>query len=309
MSLAEFELIEKYFSHLGTVRSDVVLGSGDDAAILNVPKDESLVVSIDTLVSGIHFPENTSPQDIGYKSLAVSLSDLAAMGATPAWITASLTIPSVDEKWLTGFSDGFNELLKAFDCQLVGGDLSRGPLSISVQVHGFVPEDKALRRDGAQVADKIYVTDFLGDAGLALKVLKGEVVLDVDDDRYVMKKLDRPMPNIKEGLALRGVANSAIDLSDGLMGDLNHILDRSKVGGRIDVEKLPLSPVLQKYCKEMDAWELALSAGDDFCLCFTASGDVPEEFYCIGEIESEAGLRLMHQDKLIEIKKDAYQHF
>jgi len=203
-----------------------------------------LVISMDTLVSGIHFPETTYPQDIGYKSLAVNLSDLAAMGAEPRWITLALTMPESDEAWLEKFMEGFSELAQQYMLDLIGGDLTRGPLSITVQVHGFVPVGKAIYRHGAQTGDLVFVSGVLGDAGLALRMLAEQALLTNKYNDYLLQRLNRPAPRISLGLALRDTASSAIDISDGLLADLGHILTASKKGAIIKTDQLPLSDAL-----------------------------------------------------------------
>ncbi|MFM2322595.1 MAG: thiamine-monophosphate kinase [Pseudomonadota bacterium] len=319
----EFDLIQNFFNRGKKNRTDVVLGIGDDAALLQVPLGQQLVVSTDTLVAGRHFPENTSPADIAYKALAVNLSDLAAMGAEPAWILLALTLPSVNEIWLKEFSQGFFSLMQDFRLQLVGGDMTCGPLSITVQALGFVPAGKALCRLGARPGDRLYVSGTLGDAGLALAYLRKEtslVSLTQQQIEWLMQRLNRPKPRVELGLALRNIATSAIDISDGLVADLNHILAANQLGATIQLADLPLSAVLQQWPREQ-AWSLALSAGDDYELCFT----VPESCeialqshvkaihstcICIGQIKKEPGLSIIRQDgSLLALEKTGFQHF
>jgi len=296
----EFELIDHFFAQQKQSRSDVVLGIGDDAALLQVPPDQLLVTSTDTLISGVHFPIDTSPYDIGYKSLAVNLSDLAAMGAEPAWVMLALTLPQNNENWLKEFTRGFFELIHRYKLQLVGGDTTRGPLSITVQAMGFVPPGMALRRDGAKPDNAIYVTGNLGDAGFALQ----------QKTEPFMNCLNRPEPRIETGLALRGIASSAIDISDGLAADLGHILKASGVGATVDVTALPISSELRAAVGQEKAWQLALSAGDDYELCFTAPTDKSVSGICIGHIEKEPGLRLQQGDgKPFVLKSEGFRHF
>ena len=262
----EFALIDLIKLRVKT-RSDVVLGIGDDAALLSVPNDHHLVVSTDTLNSGVHFPEDTAPENIGYKALAVNLSDLAAMGATPAWASLAISLPDTDVEWLEKFLDGFFELADENSVQLIGGDTTQGPLSITVTVHGFIPKDQALRRDAAKLGDEIWVTGSIGDAaaGLAQWRAKG---LQSAKLRY---RLDRPTPRINVGIALRGIANAAIDISDGLLADLSHILAASKMGAEIEVCRVPMSkPLLDHFPDDRERYRLQLSGGDDYELCFTA---------------------------------------
>ncbi|WP_342220490.1 thiamine-phosphate kinase [Rickettsiella endosymbiont of Miltochrista miniata] len=322
MPVNEFDLIQHFFNQEPSNRKDVILGIGDDAALLRVPLGQQLVVTTDTLVSGRHFPENTSPADIGYKALAVSLSDLAAMGADPAWILLALTLPNANEIWLRKFSEGFFPLMQRFQLQLVGGDMTQGPLTITVQALGFVPPGKALCRIGARAGDRIYVTGTLGDAGLALETINREDSLGLTSSQTlaVMQRLNRPEPRVEIGLALRKIASSAIDVSDGLAADLGHILSSNQVGAILQLEKLPLSDSLRTLPPER-AWQLALSSGDDYELCFT----VPESqeralqqhlaalntpYTCIGTIKKEPGSVLLGKNgSTFNIDRTGFQHF
>lgn len=264
MSASEFDLIDRIRSRAAT-REDVVLGIGDDAAILQPPAGKQLVVTADTLNAGVHFPEMTKAEDIGWKTLAVNLSDLAAMGAQPAWCTLSLSLPESDPKWLDGFLDGFLELASRHGIAIVGGDTTRGPLSLGVTAMGLVEPGRVLRRDGAQAGDDVWVTGTLGDAAAALQSLFAGATLD----RALRARLDRPMPRVEAGRHLVGLANACIDVSDGLLADLGHICTRSGVGAEIRLETLPASPALQRFAPVMrHAWQAA--GGDDYELCFTA---------------------------------------
>ena len=213
---SEFDIIRQYFT-LNEVRDDVVLGIGDDAAILTVPDNCQLVQSVDTLVAGVHFPTETSPEDIAYKALAVNLSDMAAMGAEPAWFTLAITLPNDDEKWLEAFSESLFNLARKYKVQLIGGDTTHGPLCISITINGFVPTGKALTRNTAQVTDKVYVSGTLGDAALALAAWQGQCLLDDASSNYLNEKLNRPTPQVELGLILRKYASACIDISDGLL--------------------------------------------------------------------------------------------
>lgn len=304
MSLSEFDLINKYFKDAFNNSKDVKCGIGDDAAIVSLPEGMELAVSTDTLASGIHFPVMTSPEDIGYKSLAVNLSDMAAMGAEPRWITLALTMPGNDEAWLKSFMSGFGILAKQYSLSLIGGDLTRGPLSVTVQIHGFVPQGQALYRHGAKSGDLIYVSGTLGDAGLALQMLNNNQDVEEKYHDYLLQRLNRPVPGIELGTTLRGLANSAIDISDGLMADLEHILVASRKGAVIMVDKLPRSEAM-KQLPDKTAAEFALISGDDYELCFTVS---PENrttlekklsswlLTCIGEVTEEAGIKWLRDD-------------
>jgi thiamine-monophosphate kinase len=300
MSSTEFDIIRRYFSDQQTRRADVSLGIGDDAALLLPPSGQSLVVSVDTLVSGVHFPNNTSPDAIGHKALAVNLSDLAAMGAVPAWFTLALTLPDADENWLAQFSQGLFSLAREHNIQLVGGDTTRGPLSITIQVMGFVPEGEALTRSGAQVGDAIYVTGTLGDAGAGLQIQQGRLSAPESIVNELVGRLDQPTPKIAVGTALRGLASATIDISDGLNADLGHVLTASNVGADVEVEQLPMSDAFK--CLDLKAaWHLAASAGDDYELCFTVPSSNEKEvqqklsalghlFTKIGNISAQPGL-------------------
>jgi thiamine-monophosphate kinase len=322
MSVNEFDLIQHFFNQEKNNRKDVILGIGDDAALLQVPLGQQLVVSTDTLVSGRHFPENTSPADIAYKALAVNLSDLAAMGAEPAWILLALTLPQADERWLHEFTEGFFPLMQRFQLQLVGGDMTQGPLTITIQALGFVPSGKALCRVGARPGDRIYVSGTLGDAGLALESIQKKSTLGLTKPQMlsIMQRLNRPEPRIEMGLALRDIATSAIDISDGLAADLSHILSANQLGAILQLEKLPLSDSLQTLPCNV-AWPLALTAGDDYELCFTVSElheralqqhlmaiNIP--YTCIGSIKKEPGLMLLDKNgSVFFLEKTGFKHF
>jgi len=314
---SEFALIDLIRQRV-KLRDDVVLGIGDDAALLSVPNDQLLVVSTDTLNNGIHFPEDTAPEDIGYKSLAVNLSDLAAMGAMPAWASLAISLPNTDIDWLEKFLDGFFELANEHGVQLIGGDTTQGPLSITVTVHGFVPRDQALRRDGARPGDEIWVTGSIGDAagGLAQWRAQG---LQSAKLRY---RLDRPTPRVNVGLALRGIANAAIDISDGLLADLSHILRASHLGAEIEVCRVPMSkPLLEHFPDDRQRYRLQLSGGDDYELCFTAPAHQSLAIEqalsecdvigtVIGHIVSGPELKCFDENgELFELEKKGFEHF
>lgn len=301
--MAEFAIIEKYFRRPHR-RTDVVLGSGDDCALLKSPKDQLLATTIDAMVSGMHFLEGTDPADIAYKSVAVSLSDMAAMAAEPAWLVATLSLPSVDESWLAKFSDGFYELIEQHNLALVGGDLVQGPLAINTQITGFVPEGQALTRRGAKPGDKIFVTGTLGGATYALHRLRNsEAVSD-----SLRARLHRPTPRVQAGLSLRGIASSAIDVSDGLLVDLGHMLAANNLGAKLDLGAIPVPDSVVDPT-------FALSAGDDYELCFTVPAEKQEalsaqfHFSCIGEITADAGIQVYDHGKIVTIEHRGFQHF
>ncbi|MBL3598811.1 MAG: thiamine-phosphate kinase [gamma proteobacterium endosymbiont of Lamellibrachia anaximandri] len=307
MALSEFDLIRRYFSEPAAMRDDVVLGIGDDCALLRLPPGHELAVTVDTLVSGVHFFPDVDPEALGHKALAVNLSDLAAMGAQPAWVTLALTLPAADSNWLAAFSRGFSVFAKRYGVQLIGGDTTRGPLSITVQAQGFLPSGSALTRSGAHPDDLICVTGSLGDAGLALSAKQGHRLLNTFDLRDVVQRLERPEPRVGMGLELRGLATAAIDISDGLLADLGHILQASGVGGRLNLSQLPLSPPVAAIVAETDGWSLPLAAGDDYELCFTLpaerlheveaiSGRLALPVLVVGRIEADSGLRCERED-------------
>lgn len=262
----EFDLIDRIRAR-AAARADVRLGIGDDAALLQVPPGQLLASSTDTLNVGVHFPPETGAAEIGWKALAVNLSDLAAMGAEPAWCTLSLSLPLPDAAWLDRFLDGFLALAEAHGIALVGGDTTRGPLSVCVGVQGFVPADVALRRDAARVGDEIWVTGTLGDAAAALVQWRARAPIDAS----LRARLDRPTPRVAAGLALRGLAHACIDVSDGLKADLGHVLHASGVGARLDLQRLPTSPALAAGFARDARLDLQLGGGDDYELCFTAA--------------------------------------
>jgi thiamine-monophosphate kinase len=301
----EFELINRYFRQLTLAREDVVLGVGDDAALMKCPDDMMLAVSMDSLVSGVHFFADTAPAALGHKALAVNLSDLAAMGADPAWVTLALTLPEVSEPWLYEFCQGFAGLAERYQVSLVGGDTTRGPLAVTVQVHGFVPNGFAMRRDGAEVGDDIYVTGTLGDAALALQQLK-QGLSQQAVNAAIVERLERPQPRVEAGLALRHLAHSAIDLSDGLLADLGHILTLSGVGASLALDRIPRSSAVDAVIRSEEDWSLVAAGGDDYELCVTLPSVCRAEvagiaqrldlaITRIGSIESEMGLRCIDQ--------------
>ena len=321
MPLSEFDLIQRYFTPTTPARDDVIQGVGDDGAVLHVPIGMDLVVSVDTLVSGVHFFADVDPAALGHKALAVNLSDMAAMGAEPAWATLALTLPQVDEVWLEAFGRGFFELAEHYGVQLVGGDTCRGPLAMSVQMHGFIQQGAALRRVGAMVGDLIYVTGTLGDAGLALQALQQHQAHAEPHAHYLKDRLERPSPRVFEGLALRGIASAAIDISDGLVADLGYILAASGVGATLEIERLPVSSAFVATVQGDSCWQLPLSAGDDYELCFTVPAEkqakveqVFARFGCgaarIGVIESSLGLRCqLASGEILTPPSSGYQHF
>lgn len=313
---SEFQLISQYFGRQSH-HDGVMLGIGDDAALLQIPTGEVLVATTDTFISGRHFPENTHPFAIGHKALAVNLSDLAAMGATPRWFLLALTLPDCHELFLSEFSRGLFNLAKNSRVALVGGDTTKGALSITITALGTVPFNQALTRHQAHVGDGVYVSGTIGDAGLGLQVALGKTPPALSDDfaQYVKGRLDFPQPRVQLGLALRGLASACLDVSDGLAQDLGHILQASHVGADIELEKLPLSASLKSLAID-EAWQLALTSGDDYELCFTLSDDAFAKLPAldvpitrIGTISETSGLRFSHHGLAKTMNVSGYQHF
>ena len=302
MKLNEFDIIKQFFKNQNISRDDVILGIGDDCAIVETPPENQLAITIDTLVDGVHFPHDTPAYDVGYKSLAVNLSDLAAMGATPAWITAALTLPKANESWLKDFTRGLFDLAARYNVQLIGGDLTHGPLTITIQAHGLLPKNKALKRSTAKPGDLIYVTNTPGDAALGLLFLQNKISLRPEFQDSILKKINRPEPQIEIGKKLLNIANACVDISDGLAADLGHILEESNLGATLYVDQLPLSNALRESMPEDNAIALALNGGDDYELCFTAPKDKQStlteltNITCIGVITETSGLNLLFQD-------------
>ena len=296
--MAEFELIERYFSALTPEGRGVRLGVGDDAAILEPPAHRQLVMTLDTLVADHHFFSHTDPGNLGHKVLAVNLSDLAAMGADPAWALLSLTLPEADESWLSAFSKGFQQLARRHEVSLVGGDTCRGPLSIALQLTGFVAQGAALLRSGARPGDRIFVTGTLGDAALALQQLQQSWAVE----EALRQRLECPEPRVREGRALVGIASACIDISDGLVADLGHLCERSGCSAAVWATDIPRSRAMETYLAETGDWQLLLAGGDDYELCFTVSPermDVLEKsgITCtaIGEIRKGSGVTVLDE--------------
>lgn len=267
MAGEEQRLIREFFSWQ-PCRGDVVLGPGDDAAVVQVPENQELVLSLDALVADRHFDADTPAADVGWKSVAVNLSDLAAMGAEPAWITLALTVPDANETWLKGFAEGLRQACAHYGVDLVGGDLTRGPLSITVQAQGLVPKGSALTHGGAVPGDLVCVTGNPGDAALAL-ARRGELAGLGGEGEYLHKRLNRPMARVSEGVNLRGRASACVDLSDGLAADLSRILKTSEVGAVLELPDLPRSAAFSALLGDRDPIALQLGGGDDYELCFT----------------------------------------
>ena len=315
MSLTEFGAIEKYFAGLTPGGRGVRLGVGDDAAVLSVDADSHLVVTTDSLVSGIHFSPDADPVDIGYKALAVNLSDLAAMGATPRWITLALTLSEAEmtHAWLDGFARGLAQLARNYGISLVGGDLCKGPLAVTIQAIGECPKGGEIRRDGAIAGDLVYLSGPLGSAALALAMLKSG--RSPQPDCY--KRLLRPTPRVELGVSLRGIASAMIDISDGLLADLGHLLDPGRAGARINMDSIPVDTYLDNECHSSEKWRHVLSGGDDYELCFTVPPAkqqklerIGQPVYRIGTITAGQGLSCIRNDGSEHIPEGAgYSHF
>lgn len=310
MALSEFGLIERFFAQQPLKNPHNQLGIGDDCALLEIPAGYQLAVTTDTMVENVHFFADTNPRQLGHKLLAVNLSDLASMGAEPFAVTLALTLPTVNEVWLSDFSQGFLDLAQQYHVDLIGGDTTKGPLTLTVQALGLVPQGLAMKRSAAKVGDLICVSGCLGDAGLGLKIEQGYQCVD---SGQALRQFHQPLPCVSQGLALRGIANACIDISDGLAADLGHILEKSAVGATIDNECLPLSNGVKIYIAETGDWRMPLTAGDDYQLCFTVSPDkikdLTIECWQIGKIEEQPGLRILRSGQLETLQVQGFEHF
>jgi thiamine-monophosphate kinase len=310
MPLSEFALIQRFFIRQAVTNSSTRLGIGDDCALLSIPDGYELAITTDTMVENVHFFKDTDPAQLGHKLLAVNLSDLASMGAKPLSVTLALTVPSVNEAWLSAFATGFLTLAERYGVDLIGGDTTAGALTLTVQALGLVPRGLALTRSAAKVGDFIYLSGNIGDAGLGLKITQGYQCADLDN---ALKQFNQPEPACNIGQKLCGVANACIDISDGLSSDLGHILQQSQVGACVFWDELPLSTAVLTYINDTGDWLLPLVAGDDYQLCFTVSPEkiaqVPEGCQKIGIIEAERGLRLNKAGIIQSLEVKGYEHF
>jgi thiamine-monophosphate kinase len=319
--LGEFDLIRRYFTRIGATRPDVVLGVGDDAALLRMPADTELAAAVDTLVAGRHFPSDSDAHSIGHRALAVNLSDLAAMGATPAWATLALTLPTADPDWLERFSGGFAQLANAHGVALVGGDTTAGPLTISVQVMGHVAGGTALRRSGAHAGDLLAVTGTLGDAGAGLALATGSYTTDDGAvARELRQRFEYPTPRVQFGVAARGIATAAMDLSDGLAGDLPKLACASGLAAHVDVDRLPLSHALKAFTSPQQARDWALGAGDDYELLLAVppgryadlaslAARLDLRLTAVGELRRGTGVSWALHGAKIALPAHGYDHF
>jgi thiamine-monophosphate kinase len=315
----EFSLIENFFKKQALVRDDVIFGIGDDAACLQIPENYHLLVSTDTLVAEVHFLSEWDAYDIAWKAVMVNVSDMAAMAATPCWISLALTLPEYNEPWLAQFSEGLHKALKVFNISLIGGDMTRGSLSMTLTIHGLTPKGQAIRRKGASVGDVIWVTGELGAAALAVEFLHNSDIAS-EDMSILMDKLQHPKPRVDVIDLLRDYASAAIDISDGLSADLYHICEASGVGACLSLADIPIHPLVKKYKKEQ-AIDFSLIGGDDYELCFTSKATNQSQIanalaasglYCypIGIIEKEPGLRTQDsQGNIASFMPRGYSHF
>ena len=321
--LGEFELIRRFFSRAAPPRSEsgVILGIGDDAALLKLPRGTDLVATVDTVVAGRHFPDGTDARSVGHRALAVNLSDLAAMGATPSWATLALTLPGADAHWLERFAAGLFDLAEFHGVALVGGDTTRGPLTVTIQLLGHVPHGTALRRSGARAGDLLAVSGTLGDSGAGLKFSSmppaAAATRDVEE---LIRRFDYPCPRVELGLSARGIATAAMDLSDGLVGDLPKLAQASGLHAHVSVERLPLSAAMRAAANPQQARDWALAAGDDYELLFA----VPSQRYAelqaaadrlnltltaIGELRSGTGVSWSLNGEPFAPSAQGFDHF
>lgn len=321
MPLSEFDIIKEFFARQQINTDLVPVGIGDDAAVINTSANEQLLISVDTLNIGVHFPQQTSAFDIGYKALAVNLSDIAAMGGEPKWFTLAMSLPEANHEWLEAFTAGLSALALQHNLNLVGGDTTRGPLSITIQIAGTVPTGQSLQRRGARVDDNIYVTGTLGDAAAALQICQSAMSADARTSERLLHRLNRPVPRVSIGMTLRGIATACIDISDGLAADLGHLLEAGGVGAEIELASLPRSSAMDALLvQESQVQDWQLYGGDDYELCFTAPATqhdrimaISEEQHCpitcIGKITREQGLFCQEDTQLLPVVIRGYEHF
>ncbi|WP_150539147.1 thiamine-phosphate kinase [Actinobacillus vicugnae] len=319
--MTEFEVIAQYFKR-NNKRTDVDLAVGDDCAVTMLKPNQRLAITTDTLVSGTHFLPSISAADLAYKTLAVNLSDLASMGATPAWVSLALTLPKVDHQWLAEFSQSLFAVLDRYHVDLIGGDTTSGPLSLTLTAQGILPKDQGLFRHQAQVGDWIFVSGSLGNSAAGLSLLLNNCKILDESDRYLLQRHLRPTPRIELGLTLRAFSRCAIDISDGLLADLGHILTRSQVGAEIELDNLPLSSHLIAKFSESEAINFALTGGEDYELCFTVADNKRSEMEqilrsqgikvtCIGRVTPASnGLILLKQGEPVPVPTQVgFDHF
>lgn len=330
MAVSEFDLIKDYFNKPGLVPTPeqsarIPLGIGDDCALLELPSEKLLALSMDTLVVDVHFPAQAEPALIAQRALAVNLSDLAAMGAEPLAFTLALSLPKAESSWLQGFSRGLEAMIQRYQCPLIGGDITKGPLSITIQVHGLVDKAKVLTRKGASIGDLVFVSGELGAAGLAVSLMGNGMSLDKPDTKALHTAYYQPVPRLELGQAFAGIASAAIDISDGLMADLGHIAEQSAVGIELDARSIPLAAAVRNFMAAMGdrnkGLNLALTAGDEYELAVTVAESRQEELQkkaaaldvplsLIGRVVAGSRVKCIGTDGLeLEIKQTGFQHF
>ncbi|HEX3836884.1 MAG TPA: thiamine-phosphate kinase [Steroidobacteraceae bacterium] len=321
MALSEFDLISRFFSHRGAAREDVALGVGDDGAVLECPAGSQLVAAIDSLVEDVHFAPGSPARSIGHRALAVNLSDLAAMGAQPAWALLALALPRADATWLQDFSDGLDALARQHDVALVGGDTTGGKLCVTVQILGFVPRGSALTRSGGQAGDAVFVSGTPGDAAAGLMLEQARLsVADAAHARWLLDRFRYPTPRVSLGLALRGLASACIDVSDGLLGDCGRLAQASGCGVTLDYAAIPLSEPLRAAVGAERARELALTGGEDYELCFTVPTAKLSAFMAqcpaaefgwsrIGTLTAQPGALVRRGTSVMQVSHRGFDHF
>lgn len=320
MPLSEFDLIDRYFRNSGVKRTDVRLGIGDDAALLDSPAGCDLVAAIDTLVDGVHFPPGCPAASVGHRALAVNLSDMAAMGGRPSWALLALTLPRIDEDWLEEFAAGFSGLARAHDVALVGGDTTSGPLCVSVQILGHVPRGEALTRSGGRPGDLLFVSGTPGDAAGGLAIEQGRLIGAAGVMSYLRNRFLYPTPRLALGKSLRGCASACIDVSDGLLGDAGKLAQASGCAVELLYDELPVSEELVRAVGDTRARELALTGGDDYELCFTVdpanAGKLQKElppdrwgYRRIGQLRAGSGATVLKDGNVMEFSHSGYDHF
>lgn len=318
--MSEFNLIREYFTRNAENAENADLGVGDDAALFRVSAHHQLAVSVDMSVAGTHFYADAAPYDIGWKCMAVNISDMAAMGATPKWATLAIALPDVNQHWLAEFSRGLFACADAFKVHLIGGDTTRGALNISIQIMGEVPTDKALLRSGAKSEDDIWVSGHLGSAALGLAQLQGKIALPPEVRQTCLAALNQPQPRVNLGLALQNIAHSCIDISDGLLADLGHILQASNLGAHIDLSVIPCHAFLAAQLDNPLIKQCLLAGGDDYELVFTAptsqrtaieslSEQLKLPLTIIGNTTANSDLAIQYQGQLLEISQKGFDHF
>ena len=314
-ALGEFALIRRYFTP-AYVPAHVSVGVGDDCAVLKMPAGHELAVSIDTQVAGVHFPVDADPENIAARALRCAASDLAAMGAEPLGFTLALTLPLVAHDWLEKFSAGLHQTAEQLSCPLIGGDTTRGPLTVTVQVHGSIPAGAAIKRSGATIGDKIWVSGSLGDGAAALALIENNLVLTENASNYLQLRFYQPAIEFSLAVKLRAVASSCIDVSDGLLADLGHICEASNVGAIVQLAQLPIASVWRDAVSIEQARQWALTGGDDYRLCFTAAEQHTKYLAllpgvtCIGDIVIAGGIDVQDENGLpYSVSDKGFQHF